>query len=116
MQPNGPDAKHALSQGFLEAAMTAKPKPKTLAIVGADAEYPQMALAGARDIAKKLGLKIVYDNSYPPSTVDYTPDRARHPGSQSRCRLRRLVSAGHRRHHPRGARDRPQERRCSAAA
>jgi len=73
MQPNGPDAKHALSQGFLEAAMTAKPTPKTLAIVGADAEYPQVALAGARDVAKKLGLKIVYDNSYPPSTVDYTP-------------------------------------------
>ncbi len=73
MQPNGPDAKHALSQGFLEAAMTAKPKPKTLAIVGADAEYPQVALAGARDVAKKLGFKIVYDNSYPPSTVDYTP-------------------------------------------
>ncbi len=73
MQPNGPDAKHALSQGFLEAAMTAKPTPKTLAIVGADAEYPQVALAGARDVAKKLGLKIVYDSSYPPSTVDYTP-------------------------------------------
>jgi len=73
MQPNGPDAKHALSQGFLEAAMKANPKPKTLAIVGADAEYPQVALSGARDVAKKLGLKIVYDNSYPPSTVDYTP-------------------------------------------
>jgi branched-chain amino acid transport system substrate-binding protein len=73
MQPNGPDAKHALSQGFIEAALTAKPTPKTLAIVGADAEYPQVALAGARDIAKKFGLKIVYDSSYPPSTVDYTP-------------------------------------------
>ena len=73
MQPNGPDAKHALSQGFLEAAMAAKPTPKTLAIVGADAEYPQVALSGARDVAKKLGLKIVYDHSYPPSTVDYTP-------------------------------------------
>ena len=53
--------------------MTAKPTPKTLAIVGADAEYPQVALDGARDVAKKLGLKIVYDNSYPPSTVDFTP-------------------------------------------
>jgi branched-chain amino acid transport system substrate-binding protein len=73
MQPNGPDAKHALSQGFLEAALMAKPKPQTLAIVGADAEYPQVALAGARETAKKLGFKIVYDRSYPPSTVDYTP-------------------------------------------
>jgi branched-chain amino acid transport system substrate-binding protein len=73
IQPNGPDAKHSLSQGFLEAAMTAKPTPKTLALVGADAEYPKVAMEGARDVAKKFGLKIVYDGSYPPSTVDYTP-------------------------------------------
>jgi branched-chain amino acid transport system substrate-binding protein len=73
IQPNGPDAKHSLSQGFLEAAMTAKPTPKTLALVGADAEYPKVAIEGAREVAKKFGLKIVYDGSYPPSTVDYTP-------------------------------------------
>jgi len=73
MQPNGPDAKHSLSQGFIEAAMTVKPTPKTLALVGADAEYPKVALEGARDIAKKFGLKVVYDGSYPPTTVDYTP-------------------------------------------
>jgi len=73
MQPNGPDAKHALSQGFIEAAMTVKPTPRTLALVGADAEYPKVAIEGARDIAKKFGLKVVYDGSYPPTTVDYTP-------------------------------------------
>jgi branched-chain amino acid transport system substrate-binding protein len=73
MQPNGPDAKFSTAQGFLEAAMTAKPTPKTIAIVGADAEYPRVATEGAREIAKKFGLKIVYDRSYPPSTVDYTP-------------------------------------------
>ena len=28
---------------------------------------------GARVLIKKFGLKIVYDKSYPPSTVDYTP-------------------------------------------
>jgi branched-chain amino acid transport system substrate-binding protein len=53
--------------------MTAKPTPKTLALVGADAEYPKVAIEGAREVAKKFGLKIVYDGSYPPSTVDYTP-------------------------------------------
>jgi branched-chain amino acid transport system substrate-binding protein len=73
LQPNGPDAKHSLSQGFLETALATKPTPKTLAIVGADAEYPKVATEGARDVAKKLGLKVVYDGSYPPSTVDYTP-------------------------------------------
>ncbi|HEX7969964.1 MAG TPA: amino acid ABC transporter substrate-binding protein [Stellaceae bacterium] len=73
IQPNGPDAKYSTVQGFLEAAMTAKPTPKTLAILGADAEYPKVATEGAREVAKKFGLKIVYDRSYPPSTVDFTP-------------------------------------------
>src|ERR1700726_2068769 len=61
IQPNGPNAKISSIEGFFEAAMTAKPTPKTVAIVGADAEYPKVATEGAREIAKKLGLKIVYD-------------------------------------------------------
>ena len=44
-----------------------------MAIVGADAEYPQNALVGARELIKKFGFKTVYDKTYPPSTVDYTP-------------------------------------------
>ena len=73
IQPNGPNAKISSIEGFFEAAMTAKPTPKTVAIVGADAEYPKVATEGAREIVNKLGLKIVYDRSYPPTTVDYTP-------------------------------------------
>jgi len=73
IQPNGEDPKISSIEGFFQAAMTAKPTPKTVAIVGADAEYPKVATEGAREIAKKDGLKIVYDRSYPPSTVDYTP-------------------------------------------
>src|SRR4029077_222570 len=42
-------------------------------IVAADAEYPKNASEGARDTAKSLGLKVVYDKSYPPSTADYSP-------------------------------------------
>jgi branched-chain amino acid transport system substrate-binding protein len=42
-------------------------------MVGADAEYPQNALVGARELVKKFGFKTVYDKTYPPSTVDYTP-------------------------------------------
>ena len=53
--------------------MKGNPKPQTLAIVAADAEYPKNASEGARDTAKSLGLKVVYDKSYPPSTTDYTP-------------------------------------------
>jgi branched-chain amino acid transport system substrate-binding protein len=71
--PNGPDTKLAPSQGFLETAMTMSPKPQTIALVGADTEYAQTVLAGARETVGKLGLKVVYDKSYPPSTVDFAP-------------------------------------------
>jgi branched-chain amino acid transport system substrate-binding protein len=71
--PNGKETRLAPSLGFLETAMTMDPKPQTIALAGADAEYAQTVLAGARETIKRLGLKIVYDRSYPPSTVDYTP-------------------------------------------
>ncbi|HTZ80464.1 MAG TPA: amino acid ABC transporter substrate-binding protein [Stellaceae bacterium] len=71
--PNGTDTKHGPSQGFLETAMTMNPKPQTIALVGADAEYSQNSLQGARETVKKLGLKVVYDKTYPPNTTDYTP-------------------------------------------
>jgi branched-chain amino acid transport system substrate-binding protein len=73
IQPNGPNARSAASLGFLETAMTMDPKPKTLAIVGADAEFPHLALEGARANAKNLGLRIVYDRTYPPNSVDFAP-------------------------------------------
>src|SRR6516162_4187922 len=73
MLPTGPDPKHAFSDPFFKVTMAKEPKPKTLAIVAADAEYPKNASEGARDTAKSLGLQIGYDKSYPPSTADYSP-------------------------------------------
>jgi branched-chain amino acid transport system substrate-binding protein len=73
IQPNGPDARHEFSKGFLSVALAQNPKPQTIALVGADAEFPQVALSGARDNLKTTGLKTVYDKTYPPNTVDYTP-------------------------------------------
>jgi branched-chain amino acid transport system substrate-binding protein len=73
MLPTGPDPAHAFCEPFFDVAMKGDPKPKTLAIAAADAEYPHTASAGARDLAKKHGLQIVYDRSYPPQTTDYTP-------------------------------------------
>jgi branched-chain amino acid transport system substrate-binding protein len=73
IMPAGPDPAMGWSQGYFDAAMGMNPKPKTIALVGADAEYPAMALEGARAHAKKAGLKIVYDKTYPPKTVDYAP-------------------------------------------
>jgi branched-chain amino acid transport system substrate-binding protein len=49
------------------------PKPKTLALAGADAEFAKNAIDGARENAQKLGMKIVYDKAYPPNTTDYDP-------------------------------------------
>lgn len=71
--PNGKETRLGPSLGFLETAMTMDPKPQTVALVGADAEYAQNVLIGARETVKRLGLKVVYDRSYPPNTVDYTP-------------------------------------------
>ncbi len=71
--PAGDDPGLDFSRGFVEVAMTMDPKPKTIAILGANAEYPQIATAGARVNAKKRGLEIVYDKSYPPGTVDFAP-------------------------------------------
>jgi branched-chain amino acid transport system substrate-binding protein len=71
--PNGPDGKRAPTLGFLEVAAGLNPKPQTIALVAADAEYAQTVIAGARETVGSLGFKAVYDRSYPPSTVDYTP-------------------------------------------
>ncbi|MDX1374307.1 MAG: amino acid ABC transporter substrate-binding protein [Burkholderiales bacterium] len=73
IMPAGPAPKTDWSKGFFELAMAQNPKPKTVAIVSADAEFALNAAAGARTNAQKLGLKIVYDKAYPPATTDYTP-------------------------------------------
>ncbi|MBI2218655.1 MAG: amino acid ABC transporter substrate-binding protein [Candidatus Rokubacteria bacterium] len=73
IMPVGPNPPVDWSRGFFEVASKQSPKPATIAIVGADAEYPHNAMAGARKNAEQYGLKVVYDNKYPPSTVDFTP-------------------------------------------
>jgi len=73
IMPAGPEPAIGWTQGFFDVAMTLNPRPQTVALVGADAEYPALALEGARAQAKRTGLKIVYDKSYPPNTVDFSP-------------------------------------------
>ena len=69
----GPKPKEAFAEGFFGVAMAQNPVPQTLAIIGADAEYPRNALDGVREVIKKYKLKVVYDKTYPPTTADYTP-------------------------------------------
>ena len=73
MIPSGPDPKPAFTDGFFQVAMAQNPKPTTVAIVAADQEFSRNASDGARQNAKKFGLKVVYDKRYPPSTTDYAP-------------------------------------------
>ena len=69
----GPRPKESSAEAFFQVAVEQTPKPTTVAMVGADAEYPRNAMDGARNVIKRLGLKIVYDKTYPPNTADYTP-------------------------------------------
>jgi branched-chain amino acid transport system substrate-binding protein len=73
MIPTGPDPKTAMTKGFFELAMAQKEKPRTVAIVGADAEFSHNTSEGARQLAKTHGLNIVYDRSYPPAMTDFAP-------------------------------------------
>src|SRR5271156_4388789 len=73
MLPNGPDPKHAFSEPFFKVAMAANPKPKTLALLAEDSEFPKNASEGIRDFVKQYGLDLVYDKTYPPGTPDFTP-------------------------------------------
>jgi branched-chain amino acid transport system substrate-binding protein len=69
----GSDAKGVIGRAFFEVAKTITPRPKTVAMVGADAEFSNNVLTGARALAKQEGFEIVYDRTYPPSTTDYSP-------------------------------------------
>lgn len=73
IMPAGPEPALGWTQGFFDTAMGLTPKPQTIALVGADAEYPALALEGARAQVKLAGLKVVYDKTYPPNTVDFSP-------------------------------------------
>jgi branched-chain amino acid transport system substrate-binding protein len=71
--PNGPEPAREFSRAFFDLAATQHPKPRTIALVGADAEFPHSALAGARENLKQANLEVVYDKTYPPTTTDFTP-------------------------------------------
>lgn len=62
-----------IASAYFQVAQTISPRPKRVALVGADAEFSNNVLAGAREVIKQQGLEIVYDRTYPPSTVDFSP-------------------------------------------
>ncbi|MBX3551313.1 MAG: amino acid ABC transporter substrate-binding protein [Pseudolabrys sp.] len=73
MIPNGPTPKPAFTRGFFKVAEAQNPKPQTIAIAMADAEFGRNACEGAVENAKAAGFKIVYERRYPPATTDFAP-------------------------------------------
>jgi branched-chain amino acid transport system substrate-binding protein len=45
---------------------------KNMALLAADQEFAQNLAVTARDVAKRLNLPVVFDQSYPPSTVEFS--------------------------------------------
>src|SRR6266513_380629 len=58
------------SDGFIHIGQ--KAGAKTIAFLAADQEFAQNLANGARTLAGKAGLKTVYDQNYPPTTVDFS--------------------------------------------
>src|SRR5512134_632679 len=58
------------SEGFMRAGQ--KAGAKTIAVLAADQEFAQNLANGARELAKKAGIKSVYDQNYPPATTDFS--------------------------------------------
>jgi branched-chain amino acid transport system substrate-binding protein len=73
MIPSGPETKPSFTKGFFEVAAQQNPKPQTVALVAADQEFSRNACEGARENAKAVGMRVVYDKTYPPTTTDFSP-------------------------------------------
>src|SRR5262249_37657497 len=68
MLPTGPEPEKTFSRGFFELATEGKPRPKTIAIVAADAEFAQNAADGARQTINEIaGFEIVFARTFSPS-------------------------------------------------
>src|SRR5205085_4624207 len=58
------------SDGYFKAGQ--KLGAKSIAFLAADQEFAQNLANGARELAKKAGIKVAYDQNYPPSTTDFS--------------------------------------------
>lgn len=72
IMPAGPVPKDDWSRGFFDLANAQSPKPKSIALLAEDADFALSAVAGARRHAKRLGLNIVYDKTFPFGSPDVT--------------------------------------------
>lgn len=73
MIPTGPDPNAALTEGFFEVAARQSPRPTTVALLSADAVFARNPVLGAHANARKHGLDVVHEATYPLSTTDFAP-------------------------------------------
>jgi branched-chain amino acid transport system substrate-binding protein len=73
MIPTGPSPNAALTEGFFELAASQSPKPLTVALLTADAEFSRNPVLGARENATKYGMQIIHEQTYPLSTGNFEP-------------------------------------------
>jgi branched-chain amino acid transport system substrate-binding protein len=72
MIPTGPKPNSALTEGFFALAALQNPKPQTVAMLSAEAEFSKNPVIGARENAAKYGLQIIHEQKYPLSTENFT--------------------------------------------
>ncbi len=73
MIPTGPDPNASLTEGFFGLAVEQHPKPETVALLSADAEFSRNPTLGAKDNALKYGFRIIHEAVYPLDTTDFLP-------------------------------------------
>jgi branched-chain amino acid transport system substrate-binding protein len=73
MIPTGPDPNAALTEGFFALAAEQRPRPATVALVSADAEFSRNPILGAKANAETYGLRVVHEATYPLTTENFKP-------------------------------------------
>jgi branched-chain amino acid transport system substrate-binding protein len=73
MIPTGPHPSEALTEGFFSLAASQSPKPKTMAILAADAPFSKSPVQGAKAHADKHAFEVVSEALYPLSATDLAP-------------------------------------------
>ena len=81
--PFGLNSKGVLSEAFFQVARTIKPEPKTVALVGADAEFSNKRAGGRPGERGETRLQGCARRSYPPVDGGLHADRSRRPRNQS---------------------------------
>ncbi|CAM3325715.1 amino acid ABC transporter substrate-binding protein [Paracoccus nototheniae] len=71
--PTGRDPNAALTEGFFDVAAQQTPRPRTVALLSADAVFSRNPVLGGHGNAAKYGIKVVHEATYPLGTTNFVP-------------------------------------------